>query len=170
MVYHPVVGKIKELLAAHGAWFETFEHEPVRTSEEAAKVRTGYVISQGSKALIARVKELAKEPGGSVTKKFVMFVVPGGKRFDSAKIKTLFGLGDIRFASEAEVAEITGGVVPGGVPPFGNLFGLEVFADQHVFDNEKIIFNAGDRSYSIGMLSADYRAIVQPKVGDIAES
>ena len=41
MTYHPVVEKIKDLLTQRGAWFETFEHAPVRTSEEAAKVRTG---------------------------------------------------------------------------------------------------------------------------------
>ena len=145
MSYNPVVEKIKSLLTEHGMWFETFEHEPVRTSEEAAKVRTGYVISQGSKALIARVKDMnvpTSGSGGSGTsnesrKRFVMFVVPGDKRFDSEKIKKNFGLSDIRFASEAEVSEITGGVVPGGVPPFGNLFGLEVFADQRVFDKDR---------------------------------
>src|SRR5258708_39884226 len=108
MSYNPVVEKIKSLLTEHGMWFETFEHEPVRTSEEAAKVRTGYVISQGSKALIARVKDMnvpTSGSGGSGTsnesrKRFVMFVVPGDKRFDSEKIKKNFGLSDIRFASE----------------------------------------------------------------------
>ena len=33
--YHPVVGKIKELLDVSRVWYEEFEHAPVRTSEEA---------------------------------------------------------------------------------------------------------------------------------------
>jgi len=44
MEYHGVVSKIVELLKTGGYWFETFEHEPVRTSEEAARVRTRYPI------------------------------------------------------------------------------------------------------------------------------
>ncbi len=161
MQYHPVVEKIKSLLKENSVPFEEFFHEPVRTSEEAAKVRPGYGLEHGAKAIIARVKEPSKG------KKFVMFVLPGSKKFDSVKIKNNLGLVDIRFATEEEVSEITGGVLPGGVPPFGNLFGLEVFADKTLFDNEKIIFNAGDRSCSVGMKLADYRNIVNPKISDI---
>lgn len=163
MTYHPVAEQITNMLKAHDCWFETFQHEPVRTSEEASKVRTGYGMSQGAKALITRIS--VPEEG----KKFVMFIVPGNCHFDQNKLKKLFGMKDIRFASEQEVGEITGGVLPGGVPPFGNLFHLAVYADQRVFDNEKIVFNAGDRSFSVGMKSADYRRLVSPQVADFAE-
>lgn len=57
MEYHEVVSKILDLLRNGGYWFETFEHEPVRTSEEAAKARTGYTLAQGAKAMIVRVKK-----------------------------------------------------------------------------------------------------------------
>lgn len=163
MTYHPTVEKIKSLLIENGYWFETFEHEPVRTSEEAAKIRIGYTLEQGAKAIIARVKELG------VGKKFVMLVMPANKKFDPAKIKSNLGLIDIRFATEPEVTEITNGVLPGGVPPFGNLFNLQVFADKTLFDNEKIVFNAGDRSYSIAMKSADYQKVVGSTVADICQ-
>ncbi len=161
MLYHPTVEKIKGLLTSNSCWFETFEHAPVRTSEEAAKIRTGYSIEQGAKSIIAKVRE----PGKG--KRFVMFVVPGNKKFDTAKIKNTTGLVDIRFATEEEVSEITSGVLPGGVPPFGNMFSLEVFADKSLFENEKIVFNAGDRSYSVGMKAFDYMKLVTPKVADI---
>lgn len=163
MDYHPVVEKIEELLKEKTIWFETFQHEPVRTSEEASKTRPGYTLQQGAKAIIARVKESGKG------KKFVMFVLPADKKFDSEKIKTNLGFGDIRFATEAEVSELTGGVLPGAVPPFGNLFSLEVFADPTLFDNEKIVFNAGDRRYSVALRSSDYRELVSPVVKEIAE-
>ena len=64
--------------------------------------------------------------------------------------------------------KITDGVLPGGIPPFGNLFGLPVFADASMFENEKIIFNAGDQRVSIGIKSADYRTLVNPTIADIA--
>ncbi len=163
MTYHPVVGSIIGLLKEHNFDFDTFEHEPVRTSEEAAQVRTGYSLSQGTKALIVKVKDREK------VSKFAMLVVPGDKRFDIHKVKKNLGFSDIRFATETEVGELTGGVLSGGVPPFGNLFNLEVFADEKVFENERIIFNAGDRSYSVGMRSVDYCSVVSPRVVQISE-
>lgn len=161
--YHKTVARIRELLDAQPVWYETFEHEAVRTSEEAAKLRTGYAIDQGAKALIVRAKHSQKG------KHFVMFVLPGSRRFESDKIKAQFGFSDLRFATEAEVAEITGGVLPGGVPPFGNLFALPVYADVDLLAQEKIVFNAGDRRFSIAMKSADYVTLVAPLVGTFSE-
>lgn len=161
MEYHKVVSKIVVLLKDGGYWFETFEHEPVRTSEEAGKVRTGYSLAQGAKAMIVRVKK------STTDKSFAMLVLPGDKRFDFTKVKQLFGAKDVRFATEEEVIKITDGVLPGGVPPFGNLFSLPVVADPLVFENEKIVFNAGDRRFSIAMNSADYLKIVGPRVSNI---
>lgn len=161
--YHPATNIIKELLDKNDCWYESFEHDPVKTSEEAAKVRTGYTLHQGAKAIIARVKVSAQN------KKFIMIVVPGDHRFDTVKVKNIYKAKDVRFATIEEVAEITGGILPGGVPPFGNLFNLEVIADAQLLANEKIIFNAGDRSYSIGMLSSDYLKLVKPVVTSLTE-
>ncbi|MGI5826763.1 MAG: YbaK/EbsC family protein [Patescibacteria group bacterium] len=148
------------MLLENQCWFECFEHEPVRTSEEASKVRTGYTLKQGAKALIVRVKSKNESS-------FVMLVFPADLRFDKNKVKALLDVKDIRFATEEEVSTITQGVEVGGVPPFGNLFGLEVYVDPKLFDNEKIIFNAGDRRFSIAMVSSDYQKLVNPLVKDI---
>lgn len=158
---HPTVDKIESLLRENGFWYERFLHEPVRTSEEAAAVRTGYLQKQGTKSLIVKVKDAT---GTGPNKRFVMLVVPGDKQFDKKKVKSELGFTDVRFANEDEVSQITGGILPGGVPPFGNLFELPVYVDVSVFENEKVIFNAGDRRVSIGMLSADYRALIAPIV------
>ncbi len=155
---HAAVGRVKALLDAEACWYETFEHEPVRTSEEAAATRPGYSLRQGAKAIILRVKRSKRD------KFFVMLVFPADRRFDGGAVKDYFAARDIRFASADEVAELTGGVQPGGVPPFGNLFDLPVFATPQLFEVERIVFNAGDRRYSLAMRSADYRQLAQPEV------
>jgi prolyl-tRNA editing enzyme YbaK/EbsC (Cys-tRNA(Pro) deacylase) len=160
MHYHTVTSQIIELLNSHHFWFETFEHEPVRTSEEAAKVRHGYGLHQGAKSLILRIRK-----GGE--KFFVNVIIPGSERFDNARFQKLVGAKDIRFASQDEAREITGGIEFGGVPPFGNLFGLKVYADTKLLENEKIIFNAGDRRFSIAMLSKDWVALVRPEIVEV---
>ena len=156
--YHKVVTKIITLLTEKDVWFETFEHEAVRTSEEAANTRIGYSIDQGAKALIVRVKYKGSEKG------FAQIVLPGSARFDTKKARAALNAKDIRFATEEEVTQITDGVLPGGVPPFGILFDIPVFCDESVLENEKIVFNAGDRRFSIGVYSKDYRDIVSPKM------
>ena len=161
MEYHETVSKIIELLKNSGYWFETFEHEPARTSEEASRIRPGYSLCQGAKAMIVRVKVSGPE------KKFVMLILPGDLRFDNNKVRRLFGVREVRFAAEEEVIQITGGILPGGVPPFGNLFNLEVIADPKLFENEKIIFSAGDRRFSIAMRSNDYKTLVNPRIESI---
>jgi Ala-tRNA(Pro) deacylase len=161
MAYHAVTQKILGLLVQNGLWYETFEHEAVRTSEEAAKTRPGYTLQQGAKAIIIR----AKISGGG--KKFLMLVMPADQKFSNDKVKTLLGAKDIRFATEEEVAEITEGVKPGAVPPFGNLFDLEVITDATLYDNERIVFNAGEQTFSVAMKSADYRQLIEPRKENI---
>lgn len=163
MNYHEVTTKIIDLLQSHKVWFETFEHEPVRTSEEAAKIRDGYTLEQGAKSMIARIKIT------NADRKFIMLVLPGNLRFDNDKVKRIFNAKDIRLSTQEEVSLITGGIQPGGVPPFGMLFGLETLADPRLFENEKIVFNAGDRRFSIGMKLNDYKSIVNPRIVSIVQ-
>jgi prolyl-tRNA editing enzyme YbaK/EbsC (Cys-tRNA(Pro) deacylase) len=157
---HHIAQDIADILRQHNCWFEQFEHAPVRTSEEAAALRDGYSLQQGAKAIIVR----AKIPGEG--KRFLMLVMPADQKFDSAKVKALLHCKDLRFATEEEVEMITNGVKPGGVPPFGNLFDLQVISDSSLYDQEEIIFNA-DRTVSIAMKSSDYKKLVNPFVHQI---
>lgn len=158
-MYHPIAQEIITLLKDKNCWFETFEHEPVKTSEDAAKVRTGYKLHQGAKAMIIKY-----HPAGETTKKFAMLVFPADLKFDNKKVRDLLNTKDVHFANEQEISSLTNKVQIGGVPPFGNLFGLEVFVDPKLFENEKIIFNAGDRSFSVAMKSEDYKRLVKPTI------
>lgn len=93
--------------------------------------------------------------------------MPADLRLDSKKAKAQYDLKDIRFTSEEELERVTGGVKRGGVTPFGNLFGVKVIVDKRLHELEKIVFNAGDRRFSVGMKSEDYVRLVNPDVVDI---
>ena len=165
--YHPAVAKIREILDTAGIAYKTFEHEPVRTSEEAAKMRPEYTLHQGAKALIVGVRYQVLGTSEKGERKFVMLVVPGDCRFYEPKVKQALGIKEIRFATATEVSEITGGIQIGGVPPFGNLFNLSVYVDTQVLANDEIIFNAGDRAFSIALKSSDWQKVVSPSIVDI---
>jgi Ala-tRNA(Pro) deacylase len=159
--YHPVTKKIADLLTEHHVPFRTFQHVPVRTSEEAAALRPDFTMHQGAKALIVKAKGLDNVPF------FVMLVFPADLKFDSKKVKSIIGAKSISFATEEEITRLTDGIQIGGVPPFGNLFDLPVYADESLFGNDEIIFNAGDRSFSIAMKAVDYLSVVRPTVSHL---
>lgn len=161
--YHPAVSQILNLIKKNNLWHETFEHQPVTTSQEASKIRTGYSISQGAKAIILRIK------GGN--KYFAQFIIPGDAKINSKKLTKLLGAKSIRFATADEISELTNGIEIGGIPPFGNLFKLPVYIDPALLENnsqsdsdKKIIFNAGDRRFSIALKIKDYLELVKPEI------
>jgi len=161
MQYHKAVQDIQDLLEAKGIEYKFFEHEAVRTSEEAAAQRPEYELKQGAKAIIVKATMPGKE------NKFVMAVFPADQRLDAKKFKKVVGAKKTSFATAEEASEITGGVEFGGIPPFGNLFGIDVIVDPTLSENEEIIFNCGDRRTSIAMKSKDYLSIVKPRIENI---
>jgi prolyl-tRNA editing enzyme YbaK/EbsC (Cys-tRNA(Pro) deacylase) len=166
MQYHPITQQIVDLLKTNSVWFKTFEHEAVTTSEDAARVRPHYTLHQGAKAIVVKGEKKNKEDV------FLMLVVPADLRLDSKKVRGALELRSFRFATEEEISDITKGIQRGGVPPFGNLFSkpIAVHVDSKMFENERIIFNAGDRCFSVAMKSEDYKRLVCPLIVDIVES
>lgn len=135
--------RIIGLLEAGGAEFRTFEHEPVRTSEQAAAVR-GTPLARGAKALLLECGE-----------GLVLAVISAAGQVDFGALKRAFGTKRVQMASAEKVREATG-CEPGGVPPFGNLLGLRVIVDPSLLAQEWIDFNAGERTRSVEMRSADF--------------
>lgn len=158
---HIITQKILDILHTQHYWHEVFEHDPVTTSEEAARVRPEYTLAQGAKALIVKAIHKNGQEG------FLMLVLPGHLKLDSKKVRLALGLREFRFATEDEVSHLTHGVKRGGVPPFGNLFLIPVYVDRALCTQTKIIFNAGDRRISVAMYCADYIRTVVPTMADI---
>jgi Ala-tRNA(Pro) deacylase len=147
---------LEDLLQEHGIALQVLRHEPVYTSEEAARVR-GTPLASGAKALICKGEE-----------GFVMFVVPADRRLDSRAVRRAKGWRKLRFATREEVLELTG-LAPGSIPPFGSLFGLPTLCDERLGENDVINFNAGDHSISVSMRYADYALAEKPQLGRFAQ-
>jgi Ala-tRNA(Pro) deacylase len=138
-----VTDRLTRWLTDAGVAFEVLEHGPVRTSEDAARVR-GTRLEEGAKALVVRTAD-----------RYVHLVLPAHRRADNAALRALLGTRTLRFATPDELRELTG-CVPGAVPPFGNLFELPVFVDEELTALERIVFNAGSDAVSITMRAADF--------------
>ncbi len=141
--------KILQKLKKAGVWFEHHEHEPVFTSEEAAKVR-GESLHQGAKALVLKADE-----------KFILFVLPGDARANFEKIQAHLGAKKMQMASKDEVKAKTG-IEVGSIPPFGSVIGLATYVDPALAENDVIFFNPGRHDRTIGMKYADFALIEKP--------
>jgi len=151
-----VFQRVADILKQHGVVFDVLRHEPVYTSEEAARVR-GTLLASGAKALVCKGED-----------QFAMFVVPADRKLDSRAARHVKGWRKLRFASREEVEQLTG-LQPGSIPPFGSLFGLPTLCDRRLGDNETINFNAGDHGISVSMRYADYIAVEKPELGVFAD-
>lgn len=150
------VDKIRSLFQQHNIPFKEFHHPPVRTSEEAAKIR-GVDIKTGAKAMVLKADD-----------RFIMCVLSAAKRLDSNKIRSLLGVKKVRFASPEELMEKTA-CEPGSVPPFGNLLNLPLYIDKSLLENEEINFNVGLVTDSMAISTKDYLSLAKGSVDNFSE-
>ena len=97
-----------------------------------------------------------------------MFVLSAAKKVDMKKVKEIIGTKSLSLASPAEVLENCYCEV-GSVPPFGDMFGMEVFVDESITHQETINFNAGKHEKSIQMKSIDYLKVVTHSIKQFAD-
>jgi nondiscriminating aspartyl-tRNA synthetase len=143
--------QILKLLETNGVSFSHFTHEPVFTSETAAKIRNT-PLHQGAKALV-----LDTDKGN------LLFVLPADLTADLDALKKILGLKKISLSSKETVFDVTGLEI-GSIPPLGSVISLKTYLDSRLGDNEKIIFNAARHDRSIEMTYEDYLKIEKPEI------
>ena len=145
-----VLTQIRTWLTDAAVTVREVNHPPTRTSEESARAR-GEELRVGGKALLLKVDD-----------SFRLFVLSAARKLDSAAIKRHFGAKKLRFATADELHEMTG-LAPGAVPPFGPpILPFELYADESIFENRVIAFNAGSLTTSIIMAVEDYERMAKP--------
>lgn len=90
-----------------------------------------------------------------------MLVIPGDKQADMSAFRRIVKTKSISLATPEEALQITHCKI-GSIPPFGNLFGIPVYADKSLWRNETIYFNAGRHDTSIGINIEDWDKVVKP--------
>lgn len=147
---------IKSLLDSKKADYELFEHEPVYTSEQAARVRDEPLRS-GVKSLVFKARE-----------EFVLVLVPGDKKVDVGKLRAVTNKNDIRMATPEEVLKVCSCEV-GSVHPFGNLMGpgLKIYMDRSILQNSRVNFNVGLHTMTVRMSPQNLKEIIKPEVVDL---
>ncbi len=115
-------------------------------------------------------KELAKTVMVMVDGRLAMAVVPASFRVDLYRLKKYLGADLVELASESDFRDRFPDCETGSMPPFGNLYGMDVFVDQTLAEDQQIAFNAGSHRELVRMKFADFRELVKPAIIPLALS
>lgn len=150
------VARLKDFLDSYGVRYIVISHSIAYTA-------------QGIAAL-AHIpgKELAKTVIVKLDGKLAMAVLPASRQVDLPSLRAAANAKTAELASEMEFRPSFPDCETGAMPPFGNLYGMAVFADESLVQDEEIAFNAGSHRELFRMKFNDYLRLVRPAIMKLA--
>jgi Ala-tRNA(Pro) deacylase len=144
--------KLKAYLDENRVRYITIQHSVAFTSQEvAAKMHIhGW--------------ELAKTTILKADGKFVMAVLPAPCKVNLDRLRRETGAKSVVVAAEEEFRSLFPECELGAMPPFGNLYGVPVYVEEQLAEDESIVFNAGTHTEALRMDYKDFARLVKPKV------
>jgi Ala-tRNA(Pro) deacylase len=144
--------KLREFLDSHNVKYLVLSHSVAYTA-------------QGIAALVhLSGKKLAKTVIVRIDGALAMAVVPASFHVDLDLLRTAAAARTVEVATEKEFKDAFPDCETGAMPPFGNLYGMAVYADASLAENEEITFNAGTHRELVRMTWSDMMRLVSPKV------
>jgi len=144
--------KVKEYLDSQAVKYVIITHSPTYTAQEVAQ------------SAHVRGKDLAKTIIVFIDGRMTMAVLPATYSIDFDYFRKTIGAKEIRLASEKQFQDLFPDCEVGAMPPFGNLYGMEVYVDQHLTEDQEIAFNAGNHFELFRLSYEDFARLVKPKV------
>jgi Ala-tRNA(Pro) deacylase len=149
---------LEQFLREHGVDYELRHHSVAFTARGVA----------ASEHVSAR--RIAKTVMVVADEQLVMVVVRASDELDTAHLAPALGVAHARLAEEAEFGPALPDCEVGAMPPFGPLYGLRVYVDASLMEDETIRFQAGTHCDTICMRYSDFEDLVRPRVVNVART
>jgi Ala-tRNA(Pro) deacylase len=150
------VKKLREFLDREQVKYVAISHSPAYTAQEIAA------------SAHVRGIEMAKTVMVTLDGKMAMAVVPASRKVGFDLLREAAHAENVQLASEQAFRDMFPGCDVGAMPPFGNLYDMDVYVSKLLAEDEEIVFNAGSHIELIRMSYADFERLVKPKVGRVA--
>lgn len=150
--------QLREFLDSYGVDYECIKHATVYTAQEIAA------------AAHIPGRELAKTVMIKADGKMIMTVLPASQRVDVGLLREVLGARTVELAREQEFKDMFPGCTVGAMPPFGNLYGMEVYVEESLTTDERITFNAGSHTEVMRIAYKDFARLVNPRVARFARA
>jgi len=149
------IRRLREFLDSHDVKYFVVSHSPAYTAQEIAA--SAHVPGN----------ELAKTVMVTIEGKLAMVVLPASRQLDLERLRDIAGTRDAGLAGEDEFSFLFPECEIGAMPPFGNLYGLDVFVSEELEEDEDIVFNAGSHTELIRLAYRDFKRLVNPEVASL---
>jgi Ala-tRNA(Pro) deacylase len=146
------VQKLKQFLDAKRVKYVVIRHSPAYTAQEVAA--SAHIPGR------AMAKVVIVELDGELA----MAVLPANRKVVLQDLQDITGSDRVRFASEEVFRSRFPDCEIGAMPPFGNLYGMEVFVAESLAQNDEIAFIAGSHEEVIQLAYSDFVRLVNPNV------
>lgn len=146
------VQKLKKFLDENNIKYVSVRHSNAFTAQEVAA--SAHVSG----------KEFAKTVIINREGTQIMCVLPASYKVNFEQLKENLGSDDITLANEAEFKYLFPDCEVGAMPPFGNLYNMDVYVAEILSQNDEIAFNAGSHTEIIKMSYTDFKRLVNPQV------
>lgn len=146
------VEKLKKYLDENKVKYVSIKHSEAFTAQEIAA--SAHIPGN----------ELAKTVMLNIEEKMAMAVVPATYHVDFRLLERETGASRVSLATEDSFKEIFPDCELGAMPPFGNLYDMDVYVAKSLTDDEEIFFNAGNHTELIRMSYKDYEKLVKPNI------
>ena len=146
------VKKLKAFLDENKVEYKVIKHSNAYTAQEIA-----------AKSHVSG-KNFAKTVIVKVDGKMTMTVLPASYQVDFELLKDIFGSSHVSLAKEDEFQRFFPDCEIGAMPPFGNLYDMEVFVAETLAEDDEIAFNAGNHTEMIKLKYSDFERLVEPRV------
>ena len=146
------VKKLKEYLDANHVKYVTIIHSKAYTAQEVAA--SAHIPGK------AMAKVVIVELDGEVA----MAVLPANRKVVLQDLREITGSDQVRFLAELKFKDRFPDCELGAMPPFGNLYGMKVYAAESLAENEEIAFNAGSHEEIVKLAFRDFERLVAPRV------
>jgi len=143
--------KLKTFLDQNNVKYVTISHSIAYTAQEIAE--SAHISS----------KKLAKVVVVMLDGKDCMVVVPGQDKVHLDELKKLTGADDVKLANESHFESEFPDCEIGAMPPFGNLYDMDVYVSPELTAQNQIVFNAGNHTELIQLAYHDFEKLVKPK-------
>lgn len=150
------IRKLKEFLDSQKVKYVTLNHSAAFTAQEIAA------------SAHVRGKELAKTVMVTLDGKMAMAVLPASRKVSFELLREAAGAKDVQLASEQAFRDLFAGCEVGAMPPFGNLYDMDVYVSRLLAEDEEIAFNAGSHTELLRLSYKDFERLVKPKTARIA--
>jgi Ala-tRNA(Pro) deacylase len=146
------VEALREFLDRNRIKYVVISHSPAHTAQEIAA--SAHIPG----------REMAKTVIVKIDGRLAMAVLPASELIDLDLLADAAFAQRLELAEEEEFEDRFPDCQLGAMPPFGNLYGMDVYVAESLAEDDEIAFNGGSFTELVRMAYADYARLVKPRI------